>query len=66
MAAVEQRAALCFCCGTNDMFEYSALNDNRGIVQCLIVVEGVWIGRTVEIVGDAAFSAIDNKISGVG
>eukprot|EP00957_Ditylum_brightwellii_P141425 10775060-Ditylum_brightwellii.AAC.1 len=26
--------------------------------------EGVWIGRTVEIADDAAFCAIDNKISG--
>eukprot|EP00957_Ditylum_brightwellii_P104241 7940244-Ditylum_brightwellii.AAC.1 len=66
LAVVEQRAALCFCCRTNDVFECSALNEYRDIVPCFIVVEGVRIGRTVEIAGDAAFSTIDNKISGVG
>eukprot|EP00957_Ditylum_brightwellii_P005767 439473-Ditylum_brightwellii.AAC.1 len=62
---LQERAALCFCCGTNDVFECSALNEYRGIVRCFIVVEGVQIGRTVEIAGDEAFSAIDNKISSV-
>eukprot|EP00957_Ditylum_brightwellii_P050174 3804439-Ditylum_brightwellii.AAC.1 len=63
---MEQRAALCFCCGADGVFECYALNDNRGIVWCFVVIEGVRIGRTVEIAGDAAFCAIDNEISGVG
>eukprot|EP00957_Ditylum_brightwellii_P038103 2881395-Ditylum_brightwellii.AAC.1 len=66
LAVVEQRAAFCFCCRANNVLECSALNEDRGIVWCLVVVEGVRIGRTVEIAGDAAFYTTDNKIGSIG
>eukprot|EP00957_Ditylum_brightwellii_P155303 11822708-Ditylum_brightwellii.AAC.1 len=65
LAVMEQRTTLCFCCGAYHMFKCSALNKNGGIVWCLAVVESMWVGGTIEVAGDAAFGAIDNKVCGV-
>eukprot|EP00957_Ditylum_brightwellii_P120221 9173239-Ditylum_brightwellii.AAC.1 len=63
---MEQRAALCLHCRANDMFECLALNEDGGIVRCLVIVDSVRIGSTVEIASDAALCAIDNKIGCIG
>eukprot|EP00957_Ditylum_brightwellii_P120105 9164750-Ditylum_brightwellii.AAC.1 len=39
LAVMEQCAVLCLCCRANYMFEVSALNEDEGIVWCLVIVE---------------------------
>eukprot|EP00957_Ditylum_brightwellii_P152239 11590381-Ditylum_brightwellii.AAC.1 len=48
------------------MFEVSALNEDEGIVWCLIIVESMWVGHAIKIAGNAAFCAIDSKIGSIG
>eukprot|EP00957_Ditylum_brightwellii_P100958 7695138-Ditylum_brightwellii.AAC.1 len=62
---MEQCSALCLRRRANNMFECPALNKDGGVVQCFVVVEGVWIGCTVEIAIEVALCAIDNKIGGI-
>eukprot|EP00957_Ditylum_brightwellii_P003373 255484-Ditylum_brightwellii.AAC.1 len=65
LAVMEQHAALCFHCGSYHMFECCALNKNGGIVQCLVVVESMWVGGAIEVASNAAFCAIDDKVCSV-
>eukprot|EP00957_Ditylum_brightwellii_P146373 11144800-Ditylum_brightwellii.AAC.1 len=48
------------------MFEGSALNEDGGIVQCLVIVESMRVEGAIKIAGNAAFCAIDDKIGGIG
>eukprot|EP00957_Ditylum_brightwellii_P162051 12337820-Ditylum_brightwellii.AAC.1 len=66
LAVMEQRAALCLCCRANDMFEGSALNEDGGIVWCVVIVESMWVECAIKIASNTAFCAIDNKIGGIG
>eukprot|EP00957_Ditylum_brightwellii_P078006 5928995-Ditylum_brightwellii.AAC.1 len=66
LAVMEQCAALCLHCRANYMFEGLALNEDGGIVWCLVVVESMQVGGAIKIAGDAAFCAIDNKIGSIG
>eukprot|EP00957_Ditylum_brightwellii_P146083 11123417-Ditylum_brightwellii.AAC.1 len=66
LAAVEQRSTFCLCCGAHNMFKCSTLDKNGGIVRRFVVVKSVWVGGAVEVAGDAAFGAINNKVCNMG